>query len=464
MRQAELLGQHSHQTVCGQSVHVWIRDNKYLARGRHQGRAFGQDLGADKRDATAALRRLLVQLEDGTFQPPSEARKRILKAQSVPRNSVRQLCDAFLRDTRSRRGRQTARDYLNRLTPLIEFAEQPANCKRWPLAAAIDREFVVAFRAFLHQRKVTRNGHPGAMDRPMSPGQIFNVLDCARTLFHWARRPDVNELPAAYINPLSHEVVGVRPKKDPLRPAVFPLERRIELVRLMDRWQLCQFAIPLVLPLRPEDYTGLLVSEVDFAEGVLRFGTRMSGWDCNKGQQSFRVPFPTQIASLLRACADGRVDGPLLRQRSVVESRRQPRITVNSAEEIQAQFERALAAAKPGTIQAAHDGKELFRRLLRDMSGVSPDTLAKEFKSLLKSVTAPADARFYDLRGSVNTDMNRARVSHLFQLYVTGHSLDAEILSRYVSLELGSEMESYFRHIGPLLDSIQARAVQLGLA
>ncbi len=136
---------------------------------------------------------------------------------------------------------------------------------------------------------------------------------------------------------------------------------------------------------------------------------------------------------------------------------------MNSAEEIQTQFQRALATAKPGEIQATHDGKELFRRLLRDMGGVSSDTLAKEFKSLLKSVNAAPDARFYDLRGSVNTDMNRARVSHLFQLYVTGHALDAEILSRYVSLELGSEMETYFRHIEPLLDSIQTRAAQLGL-
>ena len=40
----------------------------------------------------------------------------------------------------------------------------------------------------------------------------------------------------------------------------------------MDLWQLCHFAIPLVLPLRPEDYTGLLVSEVDFDQHVLRFG------------------------------------------------------------------------------------------------------------------------------------------------------------------------------------------------
>jgi len=464
MVRAELLTEHTHQTVCGQRVHVWIRNKKYLARGRYQGRYFGQNLGADVRDAEAALRRLLVQLEDGTFQPPSEARKRMLKAGSVPRNSVRLLCDAFLRDTRSRKGKRTARDYQNRLTPLIEFAEQPDNSKRWPLAAMINREFAVEFRAFLHQCTVPRNGHPGAADRPMSPGQIFNVLDCVRTLFHWAKRPDVNQLPAAYVIPFTREVVGMRPKKDPLRPAVFPLERRIELVGLMDGWQLCQFAIALVLPLRPEDCTGLLVSEVDFTRRVLRFGTRMHGWDCNKGQQSFRAPFPEEIAPLLRVCAAGRTDGPLLRKRTVVESRRQPRIMVDSAEEILALFQQALAAAKPGEIQAAHDGKELFRRLLRDMGGVSPDTLAKEFKTLAAAVGAPPGARFYDLRGSVNTDMNRAGVSHLFQLYVTGHAVDTQILSRYVSLDLDQEMQTYFRHIKRLLESVQVRAVQLGLA
>jgi hypothetical protein len=36
-------------------------------------------------------------------------------------------------------------------------------------------------------------------------------------------------------------------------------------------------AIPLVLPLRPEDYTGLLISEVDFFSRVLCFGRRLAG-------------------------------------------------------------------------------------------------------------------------------------------------------------------------------------------
>ncbi|MCY2995647.1 MAG: hypothetical protein NTY19_48545 [Planctomycetota bacterium] len=463
MVRAELLGQHSHQTADGQSVHVWVRDQKYLARGRHRGRAFGQYLGADIRDAAAALRRLLVQIEDATFQPPSEARKRVLKAGSVPRNNVRQLCDAFLVEKRKLRGQKTADDYRNRLAPLVEFSEQPDVLRRWPLAADIDRDFVVRFSAILHQRKVGRNGRAAAKERHLSPAQIFNILDCARTMFFWGRRPEVGQLPSAFGNPFTEDLVGSRPKKDPLRPTVFPINLRVALVGQMDRWQLCQLGMALVLPLRPEDYTGLLISEVDFDGRQLRFGTRLGGWDFNKGKQTFRVPFPVELEPLLRACVAGRNDGPLLRQRTVVDGRRQPKLQVNSIEDIRECFQRAMAGAKPDVIQAKQDGKRLFRRSLLAMGGVSPDSLAKEFNELAREATVPTGARFYDLRGSVTTDLKDARVDRLIQLYVTGHSLDPEILSRYVSLKLEEDMRGYFRHIRPLLDSIQARTSLLGL-
>jgi hypothetical protein len=283
-------------------------------------------------------------------------------------------------------------------------------------------------------------------------------------MFSWARRPEVHQLPSAFLNPFTEDLVGFRPKKDPLRPTVFPIELRAGMVGLMDRWQLCQLAIALVLPLRPEDYTGLLVSEVDFEGRLLKFGTRLDGWDFNKGQQAFRVPFPVELEPLLRACVAGRADGPLLRQRTIADGRRQPKLRISSADEIRDGFERALIAAKPGQIQAKQDGKRLFRRLLREMGGVSPDSLAKEFDGLAREVRAPAGARFYDLRGSATTDLKDAGVDRLIQLYVTGHSLGPEILSNYVSLRLQEDMATYFRQITPLLAAIAERSRQLGLA
>jgi hypothetical protein len=190
----------------------------------------------------------------------------------------------------------------------------------------------------------------------------------------------------------------------------------------------------------------------------------MSGWDFNKGRQSFHVPYPPELEPLLRHCAGGRADGPLLRRRTIFEGRQRPTLVVEDTEAVRLHFDHALATAKPGEVQAKQDGKDLFRRLLRDTGGVSPDSLAKEFKPLLAQLDPSVRARFYDLRGSVNTDMNRAGISHLFQLYVTGHAVDGEILSRYVSLKLEEEMQAYFRYIQPLLDCIQKRAIELGLA
>ena len=60
MVRAELLGQHSHQTICGKNIHIWQRAWKFIARGYINGKQFGETLGTNKNDATARLRRLMV--------------------------------------------------------------------------------------------------------------------------------------------------------------------------------------------------------------------------------------------------------------------------------------------------------------------------------------------------------------------------------------------------------------------
>ena len=84
MVRAELFGHHRHETIHGRGVHIWSRNGKFLARGRHAGQRFGQVLGDNPKDAGAALRRLLVEIEDDTYRPPSEARKQPLKTGAVP--------------------------------------------------------------------------------------------------------------------------------------------------------------------------------------------------------------------------------------------------------------------------------------------------------------------------------------------------------------------------------------------
>src|ERR1700727_983150 len=96
MVRAELLGDHTHTTRNGTSVHIWKRCGKFLARGRHEGRPFGETLGNTDNEARARLHQLLTELETGSFVRPSESEKRQLSKGNFPRLTLRQLADEFL--------------------------------------------------------------------------------------------------------------------------------------------------------------------------------------------------------------------------------------------------------------------------------------------------------------------------------------------------------------------------------
>jgi hypothetical protein len=293
------MGSHSHDTASGVRVHVWQRAGNFLARGSYLGQRFGETLGRDPTEATARLRRLLNEIEDGSYVRPSDARQRPLSKGRVPRLTLRQLCNEYLSDRRRLRGQRTARTYQARLLPVLDFAEQPAGRQRWPLAWSIDREFAVQLRSFLHDAyRTTRNGRAGGKPKPLSGRQVYNVLECLRTMLAWARRAEVRKLPADWANPLTEDILGTLPKKNPLREDPLPQEKRVLLVASMDRWQLCQLSLLLTLPLRPEEAAGLLVTDVNWANGWLAFGTRLGGADFNKGRQDFVLPFPDELRSL----------------------------------------------------------------------------------------------------------------------------------------------------------------------
>jgi integrase len=460
MTRAELLGRHTHETIQGICVHIWLRARKYLVRGRFDGSAFGETLGSDTTIAAHRLRHLLVEIENGSYVPASKRRKRALARGATPRLSIRELCDNYLHEIRRTKGSKTVKDYRNRLTPVIAFSELTASRRKWPFAMSMDREFVIELRSYVAHVMVGRNGRPSSRQVPISPRQVYNVMDCARSMINWATRPQINQLPAAFLNPFTADLVGQRTQKDPLRRQLLPMQTRVDIVSLMDEWQLLHLAFAMLLPLRPEDFCGLLISEVDFAEQILHFRTRFGGRDFNKGRQSFVVPFPAEVAGLLKLCAGARADGPLLRKRSVFEGLRTAKLQINSSDELKQQLELALTADLK-SIQTPQDQKLVVRRMLREMGGVSEDDLGGEIKDLFQRLNIK-NVRPYDLRASISTDVNASGVSHLVQRYITGHTT-RDIMNEYVNIDLRTEMQKYFRYIDPLITAICERSNSLGL-
>ena len=464
MVRAELLGGHSHGTARGKNVHVWKRGEAYLVRGRLDGRQFGDSLGSDPASASVQLRRVLAEMDDGTYRSPSEAAKGQLALMRgpVPRFTFRQLSMEFLAAKRKQVGSQTAGDYRARLMPLLAFAERTETKRSWPLAASIDADFATEAKAYLFSHRVTPNGRPGGVPRPLSARQIVNVLQTLRTMLAWAMAPATGRLPSGWVNPMVRGTIGTVPSKDPHRRDPLPPDERIRIVRAMDAWQLCSLLPSVLLPMRPDEAAGLLIEDVDFEHGELLFGTNWPEVNFTKKKVAFRLPFPAELRPILRACIGGRTGGPLLRNRRAFTAASD--LFAAAPFDLEGLFAEKLLRAEAGDVQTAHDRKRLFRGLLREVGGVSEDGMNREFKKLLGAIGVAAGSTLYTLRSSVTTSMSTgAKLAHLELTYLTSHST-GDILNRYTSLDIHGEMRKYFDFIAPLLKAVEERSRELRVA
>ena len=191
MASATLLGMHTFQAQNGQLVHIYRRQGNYMARARIFGHQVGVTLGEVEAEAHQRLCLLLVDLANGSFVPPSETRRSVISRGPVPLLTLRQLCDEFLKEKKQTKGPNLVRSYLNRLQHILEFAEQPANSRRWKLARDINRDFAIALSAFLMSRTITPNGRPGTKSKLMSPKMtrlcseaLIAVLNCPSSNWH----------------------------------------------------------------------------------------------------------------------------------------------------------------------------------------------------------------------------------------------------------------------------------------
>lgn len=462
MKLAELNGKHVFNSLDGHRLQIVMRDEKYMARGRWRGHQFGKVLGSDPVIAGHIVNRMLIEMDDGTFVPSSEARQQRFSQSPPPKHNARSLANAFLTEKRKLKGQKTAQTYGNRLAHVIRFAELPSSLKSWPSAASVNRDFAVELKSFLSQQEVTRNGSDDGERKPMSPSMVRHCLETACMLFNWAARTDVRQLPQGFANPFSKGIIESKPSKDPLRQNPVPVQDRIRMVEHMDAWQLCNLAPALVLPLRFEDLAGATISDFKFDKKQWQMGTRVGGNDFNKGHVNFVLPLPPVLCEILQQRVGDQSDGPMFLSRRILKKARWERPTFNSPEEFESLCGAAIQRSPKQYAATEQDRKQIIRSLLRECGAISEDEVSREIRKLYQAVGVAASTRPYDLRAATTTDMNRAGLRHLELRYLTGHS-PKDILNEYTSLDPHSEMDKYFRSIEPLLIAIQKRGCELGI-
>ncbi|WP_139228289.1 hypothetical protein [Planctomicrobium piriforme] len=293
----------------------------------------------------------------------------------------------------------------------------------------------------------------------MPSRQIQHCLETFRMVLAWGMRADVRKLPPDYVLPIDNELIGYAKSKDPLRQVPVSLEKRIELIGLMDRWQLLTLGPLMVLPLRFEDPAGMLISDLDLAAKTLKLGTRLGGADFNKGQVEVTMPLPDELIPLFSFSVAGRAEGPLFLSRMAIRDPQRFQIECEDTYALEAELQQHFTA-KSASICCDQDRKRVYREMLhQQMGAVSASRVGKELKSLFNR-TGLDKCPPYGIRGSVTTEMKASGMQLLELRYLTEHTVN-DILNEYATLDPFTAMASYFARIKPLLSAITNRAQEL---
>ena len=130
-KKSRLMGVESFEASNGTRVTIYKRGDAFIGRGRYEGSQFGQKLGKTEKDAQSSLHRLLYELGEGTFIPPSRKNRQIVRRRVLSEClETRDLVNRFLQHVQTDRGRSTQETYLDRLRPVLEFVEQQENKRR----------------------------------------------------------------------------------------------------------------------------------------------------------------------------------------------------------------------------------------------------------------------------------------------------------------------------------------------
>ncbi len=462
MVRAKLYGEHSFPLTNGKKVHVWKRDGVFLVRGSVDEQRFGESLGCDEETAKALLLEIIANMNRGVYRRPTHPSRKQRLRRPVGNATLVELSAAYTFDVQRRRGKKTAQKYRNLLNHVLAFAREPDVARAYPYAASIDRNFALGLREFLARRLVTRNGRRSSVQRPMAKRSIGDILQRFGDTLRFACRPDTALLPVDFVNPVEGLPIEQAPPKDPFRHITLTADRRALMVRHMDRWQFLTLSPLFILPVRPEELTGLLIDDIDWKNSVVHFGTRFGGNDFTKGRQAWMLPFPPELTWILCAAAGLRGGGPLFLRRSVLEGGALSSIDSESSEALEDRVSEALIEAKSSTAQ---DAKQVVRKCFREAGGICTDELRREFRRLCAVANLGRDTKLYGCREAVTTELERTNLSMLLLRYLTGHS-STDIMNKYTAFdlrELKRGIRKYWKSIAPLLKAISDRAKELGV-
>jgi integrase len=376
-----------------------------------------------------------------------------------------ELIDGYLADLRCRADAaqlsvNTVDRYASALAHYRAFCAQSAISKRFPFVAGVNRDFQLAFAAYLGEVQVSPNGRADGRRQPLGSRQF--VLDTTRSMFAWAADPSRGILlPSAFRNPFSsRESAPQRSQPDPFGEPDVTIAMAVEFLTACDAFQLKLFAPLMVYGLRatepvfvfrehvgPDWFTVVCLPELNYL---------------TKGRRDKRFPVVRQVADLWKPSLAPAGEGLLLARRDAGVSNKRTPLFGASLASLAAEFKRRCAAGQPTACRR----QEIRDAILKEAGGLSYDTIEAEFKKLARQLGWPRAATLKDLRHLFSTCLENSGVAEFYRRYLMGHSCGKTPIATYTHL---NQLQSQFhkaldQDLAPLVDAIDRRAHELRLA
>jgi integrase len=377
----------------------------------------------------------------------------------------RELVERFLQDCRKRANAGeidpgTVGRYQSALGHYLAFAELPRIQKAFPYVPGVNREFQLAFTAFLVNRAVAPNGHPNARPRRMQKPAF--VVDAVRALFRWASDHDRGGLlPEGFANPFLR---AARPSNGPVRDLLgepdITAAMASAFVLKCDPFQLRLFAPLILYGLRAAEPCFLFHEQIQ--DGWLNVQCHLGLAYLTKGRRDKRFPVPACLESLLReeGCHQ---KGLFYQRRGILAGLEKAPLRGASLARLERVFQERCG--KAGTPDAAQR-LSIRNQVLRDAGGLNYDHVQAEFESLARRLSWPAAATVKDFRHLFSTMLANAGMPEDYRRYLLGHAPGRAAVIHYTHL---NQIQKHFERavqeeFGPILEAIEQRARQLGLA
>ena len=370
-----------------------------------------------------------------------------------------ELVEAFLADLgrRADAGQvdlATVRRYTSALNHYVAFAEQPLMARAFPYAAGVNREFALAFAAFLAHRRVSPNGRPGAIPQPLKGTQF--VVDATRALFAWAADPERGGLlPDGFRNPFAGRARDTgQPAPDLLGEPEITADMAAAFLEACDDDQLTLFAPLILFGLRAAEPCFLFREDV--AAGWLRVSCRPELAYVTKGRRDKRFPLPAGLGELFdRVLAPARA-GLLYVRPGVAEGRTPAPLRGTSCDDLIAEFRKRLGKLRTPDAETTRQVRD---DVLQDAGALTYDYIQAQFRRLARRLGWPRGATLKDFRHLFATSLENAGVPESYRRYLMGHAPGHAALVSYTHLnQLAARYEVMLRgEMAPVIAVLDRR-------